>query len=96
MRPIFIAIVAVFSLSGIAEAAPARPITYDSSGIVEVRRGGSSGGSHAVRGHTTRNGTYVAPSRATNPDSSRLNNYSARGNVNPSTGRVGTVDPARR
>jgi hypothetical protein len=47
-------------------------------------------GSHAIRGHTTKNGTYVAPSRATNPDKSMANNYSHKGNVNPATGKSGT------
>lgn len=49
--------------------------------------------SHYVRGYTTKNGTYVAPHQQTNPDSSRLNNWSTRGNVNPYTGKAGTVDP---
>ena len=49
--------------------------------------------SHAVRGYTRRDGTYVAPHRATNPNSTKLDNWSTRGNVNPYTGREGTVDP---
>lgn len=49
--------------------------------------------SHAVRGYTRKDGTYVAPHRATNPDSTRMNNWSTRGNVNPYTGKIGTVDP---
>jgi len=52
-------------------------------------------GHHYVRGYTRRDGTYVAPHYQTNPDSSRLNNWSTRGNVNPYTGKVGTVDPYR-
>lgn len=55
--------------------------------------GGRSGGSHSVRGHVTRSGTYVQPHRATNPDSTRLNNWSTRGNVNPYTGQPGTRSP---
>ena len=57
-------------------------------------KGGGKGGSHAVRGHVTKNGTYVQPHRQTNPDSSRLNNWSTRGNVNPYTGKAGTVNPS--
>ena len=38
-------------------------------------------------------GTYVPPSRATRPDTSRLNNYSTRGNFNPHSGRTGTRNP---
>ncbi|EER62414.1 conserved hypothetical protein [Acidovorax delafieldii 2AN] len=50
----------------------------------------AKGGSHAVSGHTTKNGTYVPPHRATNPDSSKTNNWSHKGNVNPYTGKEGT------
>lgn len=46
-----------------------------------------------VQGHTTANGTYVAPHYRTAPDGNRLNNYSSQPNVNPYTGRAGTVDP---
>lgn len=49
--------------------------------------------SHAVRGYTRKDGTYVAPHRATNPDNTRMNNWSTKGNVNPYTGKEGTVDP---
>jgi hypothetical protein len=46
-----------------------------------------------VRGHVTRKGTYVQPHARTNPDRSKANNYSSKGNVNPYTGKKGTVDP---
>lgn len=46
--------------------------------------------SHSVRGHVTKKGTYVPPSRATNPDKSKANNYSHKGNVNPYNGKPGT------
>jgi len=49
-----------------------------------------SGGSHSVRGHVTKQGTYVQPHRATNPDKSKANNWSQKGNVNPYTGKAGT------
>jgi hypothetical protein len=49
----------------------------------------AKGGSHAIRGHTTKNGTYVAPSRATNPNSIKRDNYSHKGNVNPYNGKQG-------
>lgn len=51
-----------------------------------------SGGSHSVRGHTTKKGTYVQPHRQTNPDNSKANNWSHKGNVNPNTGKEGTKD----
>ena len=43
-----------------------------------------------TRGYVRRNGTYVSGHYRTNPDSTRINNYSTRGNVNPFTGKVGT------
>jgi hypothetical protein len=56
---------------------------------------GSSSSSRAVRGYTKRNGTYVAPYRATKPDRTQRNNYSTKGNLNPYTGKRGTR-PATR
>lgn len=47
-------------------------------------------GSHTVRGHTAKNGTYVAPTRATNPNNTKRDNYSQKGNVNPANGKEGT------
>lgn len=52
--------------------------------------GSSSGGSHSTSGYTKSNGTYVAPSHATNPNSSKADNWSTKGNVNPYTGKPGT------
>jgi hypothetical protein len=49
--------------------------------------------SHSVRGYTRKDGTYVAPHRATNPNSTRSDNWSTKGNVNPYTGKEGTIDP---
>ena len=54
---------------------------------VAFAKGGS--GSHSVRGHTTKNGSYVQPHHATNRDSTKSNNYSHRGNMNPYTGKKG-------
>ena len=53
----------------------------------------SAKGSHATKGYTKKNGTYVAPSRATNPDKTKRNSYSSKGNTNPSNGKQGTKDP---
>lgn len=50
-------------------------------------------GSHAVKGYVKKDGTYVAPTIKTNPNDTKLDNYSTKGNVNPATGRAGTVDP---
>ena len=46
--------------------------------------------SHAVRGYTKKNGTYVEPTRATNPNNTKRDNYSRKGNVNPANGKQGT------
>lgn len=50
----------------------------------------SAAGSHSRKAHIRKDGTYVAPSRATNPDSTRSNNYSHKGNINPYTGKKGS------
>lgn len=52
----------------------------------------SSGGSHAVRGHVKKDGTYVQPHRATNPNQTQRDNWSSKPNVNPYTGKPGTKD----
>ena len=53
----------------------------------------SSGGYHSVRGYTRSNGTYVAPHYQTNPNHTKLDNWSTKGNYNPFTGKAGTVNP---
>lgn len=52
----------------------------------------AKGGTHAVHGHVTKKGTYVAPSHATNPNGTKTDNYSNKGNVNPYTGKSGTKE----
>lgn len=44
---------------------------------------------HSVSSYVRSNGTYVAPSHATNPNSTRNDNYSTKGNVNPYTEKEG-------
>lgn len=46
--------------------------------------------SHSVRGHVTKKGTYVAPSRATDPNQKKSDNWSHKGKLNPYTGKQGT------
>ena len=53
----------------------------------------SSGAARFVHGHATKNGNYVAPHRQTNPDGTKRNNWSSKGNANPDTGKAGTKDP---
>ncbi len=43
-----------------------------------------------VRGYTRKDGTYVAPHVRTAPNSTKSDNYSTKGNVNPYTGKPGT------
>lgn len=46
-----------------------------------------------VRGYVNKNGTYVAPHYRSNPNSTTLDNYSTKGNINPYTGQPGTKNP---
>jgi len=48
---------------------------------------------HYTRGYVRRDGTYVQPHMSTNPNSTKLDNWSTKGNVNPYTGKQGTIDP---
>ena len=50
-------------------------------------------GSHYVKAHTTKKGRYVKGHRSTNPNHSKSDNWSTKGNVNPYTGRPGTKKP---
>lgn len=56
----------------------------------------AKGGSHSVRGHVTKKGAYVQPHRATNPDKSKANNWSHKGNVNPYTGKKGSKQDSEK
>ncbi|AVT12533.1 hypothetical protein [Paracidovorax avenae] len=55
--------------------------------------GCSHGSSHSVSGYTRKDGTHVAPSHATNPNGTKRDNWSTKGNVNPHTGKEGTKEP---
>ena len=50
-------------------------------------------GDNYVRPHVRNDGTYVEGHYRSNPDSSRLNNYSTQGNYNPYNGQQGTQSP---
>lgn len=43
-----------------------------------------------VRSYVTKTGSYVQPYIRSNADSTKLNNYSTKGNVNPYTGQAGS------
>lgn len=49
-----------------------------------------------VSGYTKKDGTYVAPHMRSSPNHTKLDNYSTQGNVNPYTGKEGTVDPYKQ
>lgn len=42
-----------------------------------------------VRGHFTKRGKYVSPHKRSNPNKTKIDNWSTKGNVNPYTGKVG-------
>jgi hypothetical protein len=50
-------------------------------------------GSHDIKSYYRKDGTYVARAKATNPNKSKADNWSSKGNVNPKTGKHGTKDP---
>ncbi|MGB4349387.1 MAG: hypothetical protein WBJ38_07640 [Limnohabitans sp.] len=52
----------------------------------------SLGGSHSVNGYVKKNGTYVQPHHATNPNQTQKDNWSSKPNVNPYTGKTGTKE----
>jgi len=54
---------------------------------------GSNSQSHSRSGYMTQSGTYVAPSVATNPNNTQMDNYGTRGNYNPYSGTYGTRTP---
>lgn len=90
--------IVILSAFVLASAAPvyARGGSYSShSSSHSYSYGSRSSGhvnpnSHSVHGYTRKDGTYVAPHHATNPNGTRNDNYSTRGNVNPWTGQPGT------
>jgi len=50
---------------------------------------------HYTGGYYRKDGTYVNGHYSTNPNDSRNDNWSTKGNYNPYTGKEGTVDPNR-
>ncbi len=46
-----------------------------------------------VKGYTTKKGTYVAPHYKQSPNKSKFDNFSTKGNINPFTGKKGSVNP---
>jgi hypothetical protein len=57
------------------------------------KTGSGSGGSHLVRGHLKKDGTYVQPHHAKNPNNTQRDNWSSKPNVNPYNGKPGLKEP---
>ncbi|AZP12717.1 hypothetical protein EJN92_12320 [Undibacterium parvum] len=89
MKKIFIGIALLTLISGVAFAKGGG----GHSSVSHVSSSPSSNGSHSVNGYVKKDGTYVAPSHATNPNRSKADNWSSKGNTNPHTGKDGTKDP---
>ena len=58
-----------------------------------AKRTESGGGSYSVKGHVKRDGTYVQPHHATNPNNTQRDNWTSKPNVNPYTGNQGKKEP---
>jgi hypothetical protein len=71
-------------------AATARGGGHSSSGSHSSSHSTSSSSSTHVRGYTTKKGTYVAPHERSKADHDFSNNWSTKGNTNPTTGKAGT------
>lgn len=54
---------------------------------------GAASAQDYVNGHYRSDGTYVNGHYRSSSNGTKLDNYSTQGNVNPYTGRAGTVDP---
>ena len=48
---------------------------------------------HQVEGYYRSNGTYVKPHYKTNPNSTNIDNYTTKPNINPHTGKKGYIEP---
>ncbi len=67
-----------------------------SSGGGSHRYSSSGRESHSVEhvhGYVRKDGTYVRPHDRTKPNGTQYDNWSTKGNVNPETGKPGTVTP---
>ena len=86
------------SAPAFAKGGKGGPKSPSSSGAKSPRPAqgtGSNGSSHGVRGHVKKDGTYVAPHRATSPNKTQRDNYGTKGNTNPYNGKQGTKDAER-
>ena len=49
-----------------------------------------------VKGSVSKKGTYRSPYYRTSPNKTKIDNWSTKGNVNPYTGKSGTVNPHKK
>lgn len=64
--------------------------TYSQPGFSKKAHGYKSYNSEHVSGYRTKGGRYVSPHMRTRSNSTRYDNFSTKGNVNPYTGKAGT------
>lgn len=83
-------IIVLAAVLALSPTAFARGGGHSTSGHSSHAAGYGSGGSHSTSGYAKSNGTYVAPSHATNPNHTKADNWSTQGNFNPYTGKPGT------
>ena len=67
-------------------------IAFTSSSAIAKKVGSGGSGSHSVKGHVKKNGTYVQPHRATNPNQTQRDNWPSKPNVNPYTSKPGAKE----
>jgi hypothetical protein len=71
--------------------ASAKGIRFGSSGMRGLSL--SSGSSVRVKSHLRKDGTFVMPHSRTAPNATIKDNWGTFPNVNPYTGKTGTIDP---
>lgn len=90
MKSIFLlATILALSSSAFAKGGGGGHNSSGYSGSHLYTSGTSLTGSHSTSGYMKSNGTHVAPSHATNPNGTKADNWSTKGNVNPYTGKEG-------
>lgn len=70
-----------------------KTITFLITGLIALAFSSFTVADVYVEGHIRSDGTYVAPHYRSSPNSTRNDNWSTRGNVNPYTGKRGTKAP---